>query len=68
MPTLVIVVASFKINLICGFYNFKMSFESFSANPEFMHCHQVYREVKDVGVPGYVKKQNRNSGHGHFRM
>lgn len=32
-----------------------------STNPEFMHCLQVYREVKDVGIPGYVKKQDRNS-------
>lgn len=37
-----------------------MSCESFSTNPEFMQCYQVYREVKDVGIPGYVKKQNRN--------
>lgn len=51
-----------------GCHSFKESYKSFSTNPEFMQCHQVYREVKDVGIPGYVKKQNRNCWHGYFWM
>lgn len=51
----------FKINFTTlWFLQLHEPCESSPTNPEFMHCLQVYREVKDVGIPGYVKKQDRN--------
>jgi hypothetical protein len=59
LPIAVAVVLKL-ISQHCGFHNFKSLMKVPPTNPEFMHCLQVYREVKDVGIPGYVKKQDRN--------
>lgn len=56
----IVTVALKLISQHCGFDSFMNLVKVPPTNPEFMHCLQVYREVKDVGIPGYVKKQDRN--------